>query len=324
MQPAFRRILVTGGAGFIGSHLCDRLIEDGGYVVCLDNFYTGSPRNVDHLVDHARFEVLHHDVCDVVSLEVDQVYHLACPASPVHYQRHPVETIRTCVQGTLNMLDLCRRTGARLLLASTSEVYGDPAVHPQPETYWGHVNPIGDRACYDEGKRCAEALVVSYARQFDVDSRIARIFNTYGPRLQADDGRVVSSFVSSALRGKPLTVFGDGLQTRSFCFVDDLVDGLVRLMASGLRRPVNLGNPTEISILQLVHEMISLTGSRAAIVARPLPPDDPVRRRPDISVAKDALGWEPIVPLMTGLESTIAYFRRLNSAAQAPTFPASA
>lgn len=305
------RVLVTGGAGFIGSHLCHRLVSDGREVVCLDNFYTGAHRNVEHLLAHPLFELIEQNVCDVVSLEVDQVYHLACPASPLHYQRHPVETIRTCVQGTLNILDLCGRTGARVLLASTSEVYGDPAVHPQPETYWGNVNPIGDRACYDEGKRCAEALVVSYSRQFAVDARIARIFNTYGPGLQANDGRVVSNFVLRALRGEPLTVSGDGSQTRSFCFVDDLVDGLVRLMASDVRQPVNLGNPAEISILQLAREVIRIIGSHSAIVVGPRPPDDPVRRRPDISVAKEALGWEPLVPLRTGLESTVAYFRSL-------------
>lgn len=304
-----RRALVTGGAGFLGSHLCDRLIDAGLEVVCLDNFCTGSRRNIEHLVGHPRFDLVEHDVCEPISISVDEIFHLACPASPIQYQRHPVKTIRTCVQGTLNVLDLCRESGGRLLLASTSEVYGDPAIHPQPERYWGNVNPVGDRACYDEGKRCAEALVTSYMKQFQIQARIGRFFNTYGPRLHVGDGRVISNFIVQALSGEPLTVFGDGLQTRSFCFVDDLVEGIISLMASGLSQPVNLGNPEEISICHLAREVVRLTGSTSTISHRPLPSDDPVRRRPDISLAKECIGWEPVVLLKDGLAATIDYFR---------------
>ncbi len=309
MKKSPYRILVTGGAGFLGSHLCDRLVSSGHEVVCLDNFYTGSELNIEHLLENPRFELIRHDVCDPVMVDVDAVYHLAWPASPVHYERNPVRTIRSCVQGTLNMLDLCRAVDARLLLASTSEVYGDPAKHPQSEEYWGHVNPIGPRSCYDEGKRCAEALVVSYAAQYHTECRIGRIFNVYGPRLQADDGRVVSTFIVQALRGEPLTVFGDGQQTRSFCYVDDLIDGLVKLMESDVREPVNLGNPNEITIRELAGKIIDLSGSRASLVHRQLPVDDPVRRRPDITRARERLGWSPATGLEDGLRSTISYFR---------------
>jgi UDP-glucuronate decarboxylase len=305
-----KRILVTGGAGFVGSHLCERLMTDGAEVICLDNFFTGTRDNVSHLLGNPRFEVVRHDVEHPLTLEVDEIYHLACPASPIHYQRNPVRTIRTAVQGTLHMLDAARDSSARILIASTSEVYGDPAVHPQRESYWGHVNPIGPRACYDEGKRCAEALAVSYARQYGTQVRIARIFNTYGPRLHQSDGRVVSNFVVQALSGQPITVYGDGQQTRSFCYVSDLVDGLVRLMASGHGSdPVNLGNPRETTMLDLAELVATMVGSSSKIVRAPLPTDDPVRRNPDISRARELLGWEPGVSLEHGLASTIEYFR---------------
>ncbi|MCC6750928.1 MAG: SDR family oxidoreductase [Deltaproteobacteria bacterium] len=305
-----KRILVTGGAGFLGSHLCERLLRDGHEVVCLDNFFTGSRQNVEHLLDDHRFELVRGDVNDPRVLEVDEVYHLACPASPIHYQRNPVRTIRTCVIGTLNMLEMCREVHAKLLIASTSEVYGDPEVHPQTEAYWGHVNPIGPRACYDEGKRCAEAVAVSFARQYSVPVRIPRIFNTYGPRMHENDGRVVSNFVVQALRGEPITVYGEGRQTRSFCFATDLIEGFVRLMASDLdARPVNLGNPDEQTIGELAHRIVQLTGSRSTIENRPLPKDDPVRRKPDISLAKDALGWTPKVSLEEGLKAVVEDFR---------------
>lgn len=308
MQPL--RILVTGGAGFLGSHLCERLIEDGHEVVCLDNFFTGTRENLKALLSHPRFELHRHDVQQPLTMEVDQIYHLACPASPVHYQRNPVRTIRTSVEGTLNLLDVARDCGARMMISSTSEVYGDPAIHPQQEDYWGNVNPIGPRACYDEGKRCAEALAVSYASQYGTQVRIARIFNTYGPRLHQADGRVVSNFIVQALRNEALTVYGEGTQTRSFCFVSDLIDGFRRLMASdhGVA-PVNLGNPRESTMLELAEAIIRLTGSRSRIEHRPLPKDDPVRRRPDIARAKSLLGWEPRVPLEEGLRETIEYFR---------------
>jgi UDP-glucuronate decarboxylase len=309
MASSPKRILVTGGAGFLGSHLCDRLLADGHEVVCVDNFFTGRRQNVDRLLDHHRFELMRHDVCDRLVIEVDEVYHLACPASPIHYQRNPVRTIRTCVQGTLNILDLAREVRAKVLLASTSEVYGDPLQHPQVETYWGNVNPIGPRACYDEGKRCAEALAVSYARQYSVAVRIARIFNTYGPRMLENDGRVVSNFIVQSLRGQPLTVFGEGSQTRSFCYVDDLVDGFMRLMGSDEAEPVNLGNPAEFTMLELAKRVRDLTGSRSSIVHEPLPQDDPVRRRPDITRAVERLGWRPRVALEEGLLKTIEDFR---------------
>jgi len=304
-----KRILVTGGAGFLGSHLCDKLLALGHEVVCLDNFFTGRRQNIEPLMDSHRFELVRQDICDPILFEVDEVFHLACPASPVHYQKNPVRTIRTCVQGTLNMLDMCREVGARILIASTSEVYGDPLTHPQVESYWGNVNPIGPRACYDEGKRCAEALTVSYARQYGVPVRIARIFNTYGPRMLENDGRVVSNFICQALRGNPITVFGDGQQTRSFCYVDDLLEGFVRLMNSSEEAPVNLGNPGEFTMVELAERIRSLTGSRSPLVYQPLPTDDPVRRRPDITRAVEILGWQPKVPLEEGLTRTVADFR---------------
>ncbi len=305
-----KRILVTGGSGFVGSHLCERLLDLGNDVVCLDNFFTGSRRNVERLLSAQHFELLRHDVTDRLIVEVDQIYHLACPASPVHYQRNPVRTIRTSVHGTLNMLDMAREVRARILIASTSEVYGDPAVHPQREDYWGNVNPIGPRACYDEGKRCAEALTVSYARQYGVETRIARIFNTYGPRMHENDGRVVSNFVLQALRGAAITVYGTGDQTRSFCYVDDLVEALIRLMNHpDDPGPVNLGNPEEFSMRELADQVIALTGSSSPLQFEPLPTDDPVRRRPDIEKAQQLLGWRPTVPLDDGLRRTITYFR---------------
>jgi UDP-glucuronate decarboxylase len=303
-----KRILVTGGAGFLGSHLCERLIAGGDEVICLDNFFTGRRQNLARLLGHPAFELQRHDVCDPMQYEVDEIYHLACPASPIHYQKNPVRTIRTCVQGTLTVLDLARDVRARVLIASTSEVYGDPLQHPQRESYWGNVNPIGPRACYDEGKRCGEALAASYARQFGVAVRIARIFNTYGPRMLENDGRVVSNFIVQALRGSDLTVFGDGKQTRSFCYVDDLIDGFCRLMASGENEPVNLGNPGEFSMLELADKVRAMTGSRSKIVFAPLPTDDPVRRRPDITRAVERLGWRPTVDLAAGLQRTIDDF----------------
>jgi len=306
-----KRILVTGGAGFLGSHLCDRLIADGHEVICVNNFFTGSRTNVGHLMDSRRFELVRGDVNERTVLEVDEVYHLACPASPIHYQRNPVRTIRTCVMGTLHMLELCREVSAKLLIASTSEVYGDPTVHPQPESYWGNVNPIGPRACYDEGKRCAEAVAISFSRQFSVPVRIARIFNTYGPRMHFADGRVISNFVVQALRGEPITVYGEGSQTRSFCYVSDLIDGFIRLMDSDLdATPVNLGNPDEHTILEMAQKVIALIGSASKLEHRPLPQDDPVRRKPDIAKARAELGWQPTVSLEQGLTATIADFEK--------------
>jgi UDP-glucuronate decarboxylase len=306
-----KRILVTGGAGFLGSHLCERLIGGGGCeVICLDNLFTGRRENVASLLGGSRFEFVRHDVTEPTILDVDEIYHLACPASPVHYQRNPVRTIRTAVEGTLNILEMAREVKARVLIASTSEVYGDPEVHPQPETYWGHVNPIGDRACYDEGKRCAEALAVSYARQYGVEVRIARIFNTYGPRLYENDGRVVSNFVVQALRGEPLTVYGDGSQTRSFCYVSDTVDALVRLMASAHGcAPVNVGSQFEHTMLELAKIVTHQAGSLSDVVHEPLPSDDPKQRRPEASRAKALLGWEPLVGLHEGIARTVAYFK---------------
>jgi UDP-glucuronate decarboxylase len=313
-----KRVLVTGGAGFLGSHLCQRLIADGNDVICLDNLFTGRRENIDALLDSHAFEFVRHDICERLTLEVDEIYHLACPASPIHYQRNPVRTIRTCVEGTLNVLDLAREVHARVLIASTSEIYGDPLTHPQVESYWGNVNPIGPRACYDEGKRCAEALAVSYARQYGVAVRIARIFNTYGPRMLEDDGRVVSNFISQCLRGRPITIFGQGQQTRSFCYVDDLVEAFRRLMASSVEEPVNLGNPGEFTILELAEMVRRLTGSSTQLVYEPLPKDDPVRRKPDISRAVERLGWQPTIPLEEGLLRTIADFRaRLKAGSQA-------
>jgi UDP-glucuronate decarboxylase len=311
------RVLVTGGAGFIGSHLCERLLDLGHDVVCLDSFFTGSRQNVEHLLTDrrlvGRFELVRHDVTQPLVIECDQIYHLACPASPVHYQRNPVRTIRTAVQGTLNMLDCAHQVHARILIASTSEVYGDPRQHPQTESYWGNVNPIGPRACYDEGKRCAEALTVSYARQYHVEARIARIFNTYGPRMHEHDGRVVSNFVLQALRNQPITLYGDGSQTRSFCYVRDLVEALIALMGVDPDPgPVNLGNPSERSIRELAEMIIELTGSRSELHLEPLPIDDPVRRCPDIGKAGKLLGWEPGVSIEDGLRLTIEYFEKLS------------
>ena len=305
------RILVTGGSGFIGSHLCRRLLAAGHDVLAVDNFYSSTRHNVLSLLDEPRFELMRHDVTFPLYVEVDQIYHLACPASPVYYQRDPVQTTKTCVHGSINMLGLAKRVGARILLASTSEVYGDPAVHPQEESYWGNVNPIGLRSCYDEGKRCAETLFFDYYRQHAMPVKVARIFNTYGPRMLPDDGRVVSSFVVQALRGEPLTVFGDGSQTRSFCYVDDMIDGLIRLMNSPteITGPVNLGNPAEFTMLDLAKQVLALAGGDSPIEHRPLPPDDPLRRRPDIGRARELLEWEPTVPLEEGLKRTVDYFR---------------
>ncbi len=304
------RVLVTGGAGFIGSHLCDRLLADGHRVVCLDNFFTGRRENIQHLLDHRDFELMRHDVTEPLFLEVDQIYNLACPASPIHYQYNPVKTVKSNVMGTINMLVLAKRVRARVLQASTSEVYGDPTLHPQPESYWGNVNPIGPRACYDEGKRVAETLMMDYHRQDRVDTRIARIFNTYGTRMQEGDGRVVSNFIVQALRGEELTIYGTGEQTRSFCYVDDLVEGLVRLMTTdGVHEPVNLGNPVEFTIRELAEEVTQIAGGSARIAYRPLPQDDPTQRQPDITRARAWLGWEPTVPLAIGLERTVEYFR---------------
>ncbi len=304
------RILVTGGAGFIGSHLCERLLGEGNDVICLDNFFTGSKDNIIHLMDNHRFELIRHDIIEPILLEVDQVYHLACPASPVHYQYNPVKTTKTSVMGTINMLGLAKRVKARILLASTSEVYGDPQIHPQTEDYWGNVNPIGIRSCYDEGKRLAETLMMDYHRQNAVDIRIVRIFNTFGPRMAINDGRVVSNFIVQALQGKEITVYGEGQQTRSFCYVSDLVDGLVRMMGcENFIGPVNLGNPVETTIREFAERIIRLTGSKSQIVCHPLPADDPKQRQPNITLARTRLGWEPSVLLEDGLRQAIAYFQ---------------
>jgi UDP-glucuronate decarboxylase len=310
------RILVTGGAGFIGSHLCERLLAEGHEVICADNFFTGTKRNVEHLLDHPRFELMRHDVTIPLFVEINEIYNLACPASPVHYQHDPVQTTKTSVHGAINMLGLAKRTRARIFQASTSEVYGDPDVHPQPESYWGRVNPIGVRSCYDEGKRCAETLFFDYQRQYGLDVRVARIFNTYGPRMHPNDGRVVSNFIVQALRGEDITVYGDGSQTRSFCYVDDLIEGFVRFMRlePPFPGPINLGNPGEFTIGQLAEQVINLTNSKSRIVCRPLPSDDPTQRRPDISLAREKLQWEPTVQLREGLLRTIAYFEQHLSA----------
>ena len=302
------RILITGGAGFIGSHLCDYLIKKGNDVICVDNLFSGSKDNIRHLLSHPCFKFIHHDITDPLFIEVDQIFHLACPASPVHYQYNPIKTIKTNVMGTINMLGLAKRVGARILLSSTSEVYGNPKVHPQKEEYWGNVNPIGPRSCYDEGKRVAETLMMDYHRQNNVDIRIVRIFNTYGPRMALDDGRVISNFIVQALKGEPITVYGDGGQTRSFCYVSDLIEGLIKAMESDLIGPVNLGNPNEIKIIELAKTILKLTNSKSEIVFRPLPPDDPIRRCPDITLARKRLNWQPIVPLEEGLKETIRYF----------------
>ncbi len=305
-----KRILVTGGAGFLGSHLCDRLLDGGDDVVCVDNFFSGSKDNIRHLSRHPFFELIRHDVIHPLFVEVDQIFHLACPASPIHYQQNPIKTVKTNVMGTINMLGLAKRIKAPILLASTSEVYGDAQVHPQTEAYWGNVNPIGLRSCYDEGKRVAETLMMDYHRQNSVGIRIVRIFNTYGPRMAVDDGRVVSNFIVQALKGKDLTLYGEGTQTRSFCYISDLIDALVRIMnAEDFSGPVNIGNPTEFSVLELAEKVLALTGSQSRIAHKPLPSDDPVRRCPDISLAKSRLGWEPRVGLEDGLRKTIAYFR---------------
>jgi UDP-glucuronate decarboxylase len=303
-------VLVTGGAGFLGSHLCERLLKDGCDVLCVDNFYTGTKRNIVHLLENPYFELLRHDITFSLYVEVDEIYNLACPAAPIHYQNDPVQTTKVNVHGSINMLGLAKRLKAKILQASTSEVYGDPTVHPQPETYLGSVNPIGPRACYDEGKRCAETLFFDYHRQHGIKIKVARIFNTYGPRMHPNDGRVVSNFILQALRGKPITVFGDGSQTRSFCYVEDMIDGLIRLMNSsdGFTGPVNLGNPEEITILGLAEKIIKITHSRSEIVFKPLPADDPRQRNPDITLAKEKLKWSPKMPLEEGLAKTVAYF----------------
>jgi UDP-glucuronate decarboxylase len=305
-----RRVLITGGSGFLGSHLCDRLVERGDDVVCADNLFTGRKRNIAHLIGRPNFEFLRHDVTFPLYVEVDQIYNLACPASPVHYQHDPVQTTKTSVHGAINMLGLAKRLRARIFQASTSEVYGDPDVHPQPEEYWGRVNPIGIRSCYDEGKRCAETLFFDYYRQHKLDIRVGRIFNTYGPRMHPNDGRVVSNFIVQALKGEDITLYGDGQQTRSFCYVDDLVEAFIRFMDKDgdLPGPINMGNPGEFTIRQLAEQVVDLTGSKSQLVFRPLPSDDPKQRKPDIEKAKEVLGWEPKVPLRDGLTKTIAYF----------------
>ena len=308
-----KRILITGGAGFLGSHLCERLLNDGHDVLCVDNFYTSTRRNIVHLLDHPNFELMRHDVTFPLYVEVDQIYNMACPASPIHYQKDPVQTTKTSVHGAINMLGLAKRTGATILQASTSEVYGNPEIHPQPESYWGNVNPIGVRSCYDEGKRCAETLFFDYLRQHDMPVKVARIFNTYGPRMLPDDGRVVSNFIVQALGGADITIYGDGSQTRSFCFVADLVEGLISLMNSGkeVTGPVNLGNPGEFSISELAEKVVALVGSDSKIVYEPLPADDPMQRKPDISQAQALLGWQPTIPLGEGLPRTVEYFRTI-------------
>lgn len=310
-----KRLLVTGGAGFLGSHLCERLIAEGAYVLCVDNFFTGTHGNIQTLRDHKSFELIRHNITFPLYLEIDEIYNLACPASPRHYQHDPVQTTKTSVHGAINMLGLAKRVKAKILQASTSEVYGDPSVHPQTEDYWGNVNPIGVRSCYDEGKRCAETLFFDYWRQHKLPIKVARIFNTYGPRMHPNDGRVVSNFIVQALLGRDITIYGDGAQTRSFCYVDDLVDGLVRLMKTSdvVTGPVNLGNPVEFSILELASKVVALTASRSRIVHRPLPDDDPRQRRPDISKAKELLSWSPRTSLEEGLVATIAYFEQLLS-----------
>ena len=308
-----KRILVTGGAGFLGSHLCDRLIADGHEILCVDNFFTGDKRNITHLLQHERFELLRHDITFPLFVEVDEIYNLACPASPIHYQHDPVQTTKTSVHGAINMLGLAKRLKAKILQASTSEVYGDPSVHPQTEDYWGHVNPIGPRSCYDEGKRCAETLFFDYRRQLGLQIKVARIFNTYGPRMHLADGRVVSNFIVQALKGEPITLYGDGKQTRSFCYADDLVDGLVRMMDSGdeVTGPINLGNPQEYSMAELAERVIAGTGSKSALTYAPLPQDDPRQRQPDISRARELLGWRPTIELEEGLKRTIDYFKTM-------------
>lgn len=310
-----KKILVTGGAGFLGSHLCDRLVSEGHHVLCVDNYFTGSKNNIAHLLSNPNFEVIRQDVCFPLYVEVDEIYNLACPASPFYYQWDPIQTMKTSVLGAYNMLGLAKRTGAKILQASTSECYGDPTVHPQPEEYWGNVNPIGIRSCYDEGKRAAETLFMDYYRMHNVDVRIIRIFNTYGPRMAQNDGRVVSNFIVQALQGKDITVYGSGEQTRSFCYVDDLINGMMKYMAldseRGIPGPINLGNPGEFTMNELAEKVVALTGTRSQILKKPLPEDDPKQRRPDITKAKSILGWEPTIPLDKGLEKTIEYFRKV-------------
>jgi len=310
-----RRILVTGGSGFLGSHLCESLLAEGANVICLDNFFTGSRRNVEHLLDNKHFELIRHDVTFPIYLEIDQIYNLACPASPIHYQHDPVQTTKTSVHGAINMLGLAKRVKAKIMQASTSEVYGDPNVHPQTEDYWGHVNPIGPRSCYDEGKRCAETLFFDYWRQHKLRIKVARIFNTYGPRMHPNDGRVVSNFIVQGLLGQDMTIYGDGSQTRSFCYVDDMIDGFIRLMTSddSVTGPINIGNPNEFTILELATMVTEMIGTRSKIVRRPLPENDPRQRQPNISLAKQHLSWEPRTPLKEGLIKTIAYFEKLLS-----------
>ncbi|MBP2291431.1 UDP-glucuronic acid decarboxylase family protein [Azospirillum rugosum] len=305
-----KRVLVTGGAGFLGSFLCERLLADGHEVLCVDNYFTGSRENIGHLLDHRNFEVLRHDVTFPLYVEVDEIYNLACPASPIHYQFDPVQTVKTSVHGAINVLGLAKRTRAKVFQASTSEVYGNPSVHPQPESYWGNVNPTGPRACYDEGKRCAETLFFDYHRQYGVRIRVARIFNTYGPRMHPQDGRVVSNFIVQALRNEPVTIYGEGTQTRSFCYVDDLIEGFVRLMSAedDVTGPINFGNPGEFTVLELAELVIEMTGSKSRITFKALPQDDPLQRKPDIAQAREKLGWHPTIPLAEGLEKTIAYF----------------
>ncbi len=306
-----KKILITGGGGFLGSHLSERLLNEGHEIICLDNFFTGNKHNIIHLMDNPRFEMLRHDVTMPLYIEVDEIYNLACPASPIHYQHDPVQTTKTCVHGAINMLGLAKRTGAKIMQASTSEVYGDPEIHPQVESYWGKVNPIGIRSCYDEGKRCAETLFLDYHRQHNLDIKIARIFNTYGPRMHADDGRVVSNFVVQALKGEDITIYGDGQQSRSFCYVDEMVDAFIRLMGtdSDFIGPVNLGNPGEFTIRELAEKTLEMTGSKSKLINEPLPEDDPRQRQPDISLAKEKLGWEPVIKLEEGLGKTIEYFK---------------
>jgi len=304
-----KRILITGGAGFLGSHLCERLLNEGNEVICMDNYFTGFKKNVAHLLDHKYFEIIRHDVTDPFKVEADEIYNLACPASPPHYQYNAIKTMKTSVMGAINCLGAAKRTKARVFQASTSEVYGDPKVHPQPESYWGHVNPIGIRSCYDEGKRAAETLFMDYHRQNGVDIRIVRIFNTYGPRMNPDDGRVVSNFICQALRGEDITIYGDGTQTRSFCYVDDLIEGFIRLMGSNETTPVNIGNPGEFTMLELAEKILQKVGGQSKLTFEPLPGDDPKQRRPDITIAKDKLDWEPTISLDEGLDKTIAYFK---------------